>query len=148
MIEKLKSDLKEAQLARDELKTSVLRLLLSEIKNLEIQKGVDYILSEDEVIWVIQKELKKRQEAALGFRSGAREDSAIKEETEADILSKYLPAQLSDAELSQIIDTVMTETNASSISDMGKVIGGVVSKVKGQASGDRISKMARLRLNV
>lgn len=88
MVDKVQEDLKQAQLSRDEVKVSTLRLLLSEIRNAEIAKGGQ--LSDQEVISIIQKEVKKRQEAAAGFRSGAREDQAQKEEAEQKVLTKIV----------------------------------------------------------
>lgn len=141
---KLQEDLKQAQLNKDETRVSTLRLLLSEIKNSEITKGEQ--LSKQEIIAVIAKEVKKRKEAATGFRQGGREEAAVKEEQEADILSNYLPAQLSDEELSKIVDEAIKETGASSMPEMGKVIGVVMAKVAGQAEGGRVSMLVKEKL--
>src|SRR3989344_8227687 len=102
LIDQLNSDLKQAQLARDEVKVSTLRLLLSEIKNAQIQKGAD--LSDEEITQVIQHEVKKRKEAAAGFRTGDREEAALKEETEQRLLEGYLPDQLTIEELTKIVE--------------------------------------------
>lgn len=142
----LQEDLKQAQLDKDEPGVNTLRLLLSEIRYAEIKKLGDEKLSDEEVITIIQKEIKKRKEAAAGFRQGDREESAQKEEMEADILGKYLPAQLSDMELAQIIDEAITETGAIGMNDMGKVIGLVMGKVKGQAEGSKISEIVKNKL--
>lgn len=91
MEEKIRIDLKRAQLLRDELTVSTLRLLLSEIHNAKIAKGSD--LSDEDVIKVIQREVKRRKQAAEGFRSGERDDQAEKEDMEARLLRKYLPQQ-------------------------------------------------------
>ncbi len=144
MVDKLQSDLKDAQLARDENRVSTLRLLISEIKNAEIDKGEP--LSDEDVISVVQKEVKKRKEAALGFRSGGREEQAQKEEKEAQILQAYLPAQLSEEELAKIVDEAIVQTGASTIQDMGKVIGVVMGKVKGQAEGSAVSSIVKAKL--
>ncbi len=146
LLSKLQSDLKNAQLERDEIKVSTLRLLLSEIKNTEIQKGGE--LSDEDVISVIQKEVKKRKEAALGFRSGGREEQAQKEEAEGTILQAYLPAQLSNEELTRIVKESINETGATSIQDMGKVIGMVMGKVRGQAQGSTVSALVKEKLKV
>ena len=148
-MDKLQEDLKEAQLARDEVKVSTLRLLLSEIKNAEIAKGGPSAggLSDEDVVSVIQKEVKKRKEAAAGFRSGGREDSALKEESELKILEGYLPAQMSNEELTKVVEDTITEVGVSSIQDMGKVIGAVMGKVKGQADGGVVSKIVKQRLS-
>lgn len=140
----LQEDLKRAQLNKDETRVSTLRLLLSEVKNSEIAKGEQ--LSKQEIISVIAKEVKKRKEAASGFRQGGREEAAIKEEQEAALLSNYLPAQLSDEELTKIVDEAIKETGASSIPEMGKVIGVVMTKVAGQADGGRVSMLVKEKL--
>lgn len=147
LIDRLQDDLKKLQLEKNELGVNTLRLLLSEIHNAEIKKGEGESLSDDEIVAVIQREVKKRKEAAEGFKQGGREDSAQKEEDEALILSKYLPEQLSDEELNSMIDAAISETNASAISDMGKVIGNVMGKVKGRAEGARISSLVKEKLS-
>lgn len=144
MVDNIQSDLKEAQLARNEIKVSTLRLLLSEIKNAEISKGGQ--LTNDDVVVIIQREVKKRKEAAAGFRTGGREDSAQKEEAELKILEEYLPAQISDEELTGIVGQAITEVGAKSLVDMGKVMGVVMGKVKGRADGITVSSMVKERL--
>ena len=145
MVDDIQNDLKQAQLARDEIKVSTLRLLLSEIKNVEIAKGQS--LAEQDIISVVQKEIKKRKEAAVGFRSGNREESALKEEAEAKVLEAYLPAQMSVEELTKIVEETITELGASSVADMGKVIGAVMGKVKGKTDGGSVSAMVKEKLS-
>lgn len=144
LINQIQEDLKEAQLARDEVKVSTLRLLLSEIKNAEIAKGGS--LSDEDVVSVIQKEVKKRKEAAEGFRSGGREEQAQKEETEMAVLQGYLPAQLSSEELTKLVEDTINELGAKTITDMGKVMGVVMGKVKGQADGGQVSALVKEKL--
>ncbi|EKD84866.1 MAG: hypothetical protein ACD_38C00148G0015 [uncultured bacterium] len=141
----IQTDLKNAQLARDEVKVSALRMLLSEIHNMNIQKGGE--LSDAEVVSIVQREVKKRKEAAAGFRSGDREASAKKEEAELEVLMVYLPAQLSTEELTKIIVESINETGAVSISDMGKVIGSVMGKVAGRADGGTVSALVKEKLS-
>ena len=132
MIEdQIKQDLKQAMLERNEVAVNTLRMLISEIRNAAIAKGGE--LSNPDVVSVVQKELKKRKEAAASFRQGSREELAAQEEAEAQVLEEYLPAQLSDEELGKIVDEAISQTSASSMSDMGRVIGVVMSKV-GQSS--------------
>ncbi len=145
LLDKIQSDLREAQLSRDETRVSTLRLLLSEIKNQEIAVGT--VLSDEDVILLIRKEAKKRKEASTGFRSGGREDSALKEEAELKVLESYLPAQLPNEELTKIVEEVINEMGASSMADMGKVIGAVMGKVKGQADGGTVSSIVKEKLS-
>lgn len=160
MKDKLQEDLKNAQLARDEVKVSTLRLLLSEIKNAEIvlrqhtppseassgqAKGEQ--LGDEDIIAIIQKEVKKRKEAAVGFRSGGREEGALKEEAEAKVLESYLPIQLSNEQLTKIVEESINEIGAKSISDMGKVMGVVMGKVQGQADGGMVSGLVKEKLS-
>ncbi len=155
MKDKLKEDLKQAQLKRDEVKVSTLRLLISEINNLKIQKQTE--LTDQNIISVIQKELKKRTEAALGFRSGQREDSAQKEEAEAKVLEEYLPKQLSNEELTKIVEGTLSEASllhSQNVNDVeakkdlqiGKIIGIVMSKVGNRADGARVSSLVKEKL--
>ena len=154
LLDQIQTDLKNAQLARDETKVSTLRLLLSEIKNGEIAKGGP--LSEGDMISVIQREVKRRKEAAAGFRAGGREESAVKEEQEARVLETYLPAQISTEELTKLVEDTISEAcqlalvNGSakpSLQDMGKIIGLVMGKVKGRADGSQVSSIVKERLS-
>ena len=142
---KIQSDLKESQLARDEVKVSTLRLLLSEIKNAEITKGGE--LLDQDIISVIQKEVKKRKEASSAFRQGGREEQAQKEEAESKVLEGYLPLQLSDEALTKIVEDTINELGVTTIADMGKVIGAVMSKVAGQADGGLVAQLVKDRLS-
>lgn len=144
MNDQIRQDLKQAMLAKDETALLTLRSLLSEIKYLEVAKGE--LPSDQDIIGVVQKELKKRREAAEGFRKGDREESAAKEEAEAKVLEKYLPAQLSDEELQNLVDEAINEVGASSMADMGKIIPSVMSKAGQGAEGSRISAMVRQKL--
>jgi uncharacterized protein len=145
MEEKIKEDLKQAQLLRNVNSISTLRLLISEVNNLKIQKGEDS-LSDNDVVTVIQKELKKRREASSEFRKGNREELAQKEEAEAAVLEQYLPDQLSDEELTKFVEDSINEVGAKELKDMGRVIGVVMSKVAGQADGARISALVKEKL--
>ncbi len=143
--DRIQKDLQEAQLNKDENKVSTLRLLLSEIRYAEINSGGE--IDDAGVVGVVQKEIKKRREAAEGFKKGGRDEQAQKEEAELEILSPYLPAQLSDEELDKIIGEAIAQTGASAISDMGKVIGVVMGKVAGQAEGARVSAKVKEKLS-
>jgi uncharacterized protein YqeY len=118
-------------------------MLLSEIKYAEVAKGE---IQDQDIIAVVQKELKKRKEAAEGFRKGGREESAQKEEAEAKVLEKYLPEQLSDDQLQSLVNEVINELGASSMADMGKVITVVMAKAGQGAEGSRVSALVRQKL--
>jgi uncharacterized protein YqeY len=144
MNDQIRNDLKEAMIAHNESVVSTLRMLLSEIKYLEVAKGE---LNDSDYVSVVQKELKKRREAAEGFRKGGREESALKEEAEAKILEKYLPAQMSDQELQSLVDEAINELGATSMSDMGKVMTQVMSKAGQSVEGSRVSSLVRAQLS-
>lgn len=140
-VSNIQDDLKSAQLEKQELKVSTLRLLLSEIHNLEIVKKT---ISDQDIISVITKEAKKRKEAAEAFRKGGREEQAQKEEAELKILEEYLPAQLSNEELTEIIDQVISE--ALTNKDIGVIMKTVMEKVAGRADGGTVSNLVRQKL--
>lgn len=145
LLDQIQTDLKNAQLNRDEVKVSTLRLLLSEVKNKEISKGEP--LSDEDVIAVVQRESKRRKEAAEGFRAGGREEAALKEETELKILESYLPSQLSNEELTKLVQESINELGATGMADMGKVMGVVMGKVSGRADGVAVSALVKERLS-
>lgn len=144
LTERIDTDLKAAMKAGESDKLSVLRLLKSALKNKQIE--LSHELSDEEVLPVIQKEVKQRRESASEFQKGDRPEMAAKELGEAEILTTYLPAQLSDDELMTLVDQVIAETGATTLQDMGKVIGAVMGKTQGQADGARISAAVKLRL--
>jgi uncharacterized protein YqeY len=143
MNDKLRQDLKTAMLARDETAVSTLRMLLSEIKYAEVAGSE---LNDQAIVSVVQKELKKRREAAEAFRKGDREEQAQKEEAEAKILENYLPTQLTDDQLQSLVDEVINELGATSMADMGKIIPTVMAKAGQGAEGSRVSALVRQRL--
>ena len=104
-------------------------------------------LADEETVSLIQREVKKRIEAATAFRSGGREDQAQKEEAEQKVLEGYLPAQLPFDQLTKIVEETITEVGATSLAGMGKVIGVVMEKVKGQADGNRVSELVKEKLS-
>jgi uncharacterized protein len=146
LYDQIQSDLKTAMLAKDEQRVSTLRMLISAIRY--TGNGRDDSFTDEEVLSVIQKEVKKRKEASVAFKSGGRDDQSQKEDQEAELLSTYLPTQLSDEELVSIVESVIQETGASGITEMGKVIGGVMGKTKGQADGGRVSALVKEKLSV
>lgn len=144
MLETLTQQLKAAMLSKDAVRVATLRLLISEIRNVQIAKGHD--LSDEEALEVVAKEAKKRRESVTSFRSAGREELASAEEAELKILEEYLPAQMSDEELTNLVKRAITETGATTVADLGKVIGNVMGNAEGAASGDRVAKVAKAQL--
>lgn len=143
--EKVQEDLKTAQREKDELKTSVLRLLLSAVNYKRIDLGRE--LSDEDWLGVIQKEIKQRKESIEAYKD-SRAELAAKEEKEMKILEEYLPAQMGDEELKVIVTGVVTRLGARDIKDMGKVMAEVKAKVGPSADGARIAAMVRDILGV
>ncbi len=135
----LLSDLKGAMKSRDSLKVDTLRLLISEIKNKEIDLHEE--LGDEAITALLTTQIKRRKEAAGMFEKGGRTDLKEKEEKEITILQFYLPAQVGEEELKQRIQQVIAETGAQSPKDMGKIMKVVVPEFKGKAEGDQIRKI-------
>jgi uncharacterized protein YqeY len=133
MIERIHREMKEAMKAGDKLKVSVLRMTLSELKNASIAKIGE--LDEGEILAVIQKAVKKREEAAEAFRNGGRPELAAKEESEGEILRTYLPSMLGKEELEKAIDEVIAETGASGKKDIGTVMKAIMARYRGRVDG-------------
>jgi uncharacterized protein len=135
----LLSDLKEAMKSKDSLKVDTLRLIVSEIKNREIDLREE--LGDEAITALLTTQIKKRKEAASMFEKGGRTDLKEKEENEMAIIQVYLPEQVGEEELKQRIQAVITETGAQGPKDMGKVMKVVVPEFKGKAEGDQIRKI-------
>lgn len=136
--EQIEKDFIQALKQRIEAEVLVLRLLKTAIKNAEISKIGK--LSEEELVKLLRSELKKRQEAILDFKRGNRFDLVEKEEREIEIIKRYLPPELTDEQLREIIKKIITKT-AAGPKDVGKVMGGVMSEIKGQAAGERVKTL-------
>ncbi len=142
----INDDFKEAFKSKDDLKKTVLASLKSEIKNKEIDnKGQE--LSDEQIISLISSEIKKRRESAKQYKEGGRDDLAQNEEKEAEILQKYLPEQLSDQELDDMIDDAISQTQAKEASDMGKVMSFLKDKIKGRADGAKVASLVKNKLS-
>lgn len=138
--EQLNEDMKQAMKSGEKLRLSTIRLLLSEIKNAEIRKRGE--ISEDETRGVVAKEIRRRKEAIEGFTKGNRQDLVDKETQELILLQAYLPEQMSPDELERIIKETIEEVEASSPSDLGKVMGSLMPRVKGRADGKLVNRLA------
>lgn len=145
--ETILQDLTAAMKRGDVAKRSTLRMLLSAVHNMEIERRKkDVGLSDEEVIEVIRSEVKKRNDAALEFQNGGRAERADEERSEAVILSAYLPPDLSEGELARIIKEGIRATDARAEKDFGAVMKHVIPLLKGRTSGDRISAAVRAAL--
>ena len=146
--QQIQEDLKNAMFAKDENKLSTIRMLKSAIQYYEIQKGgAGYEATDEDVIDVIGKEVKKRKESIELYEKGGRSESAEKEREEAKILEGYLPQQLSENEIAQFVDAAISQTGATSIQDMGKVMGALMPKTKGKADSSLVSNLVRQKLS-
>ncbi len=139
--ERLKNDLKEAMKAKDNFKRDVIRFLMSAVKQVEVDERKE--LSDEDIMKIIQKSVKQREDAIAQYKEGGREDLVEKEQKEAEILKSYLPKQLSDEELKEIVKKVIEEVGASSMKDMGKVMGAAIKKTAGRADGKRINAIVK-----
>jgi uncharacterized protein YqeY len=139
VLERVQDDVRHALKAGERERVHALRLIANELQKAAKEDG-------GEDVEVLQRERKRRLEAAAAYRDGGREDLAAGEEREAEIIASYLPEQLSDVELAAIVGDAVAETGASTPRDMGKVMGVVMPKVKGRADGKRVSAAVKERL--
>lgn len=140
VLEQMQTDVKAALKAGDRERAGALRLIVSELQKAEKEGG-----DGDEVA-VLQRERKRRLESAEAYDDGDRGDLAQTERSEAELIEGYLPEQISDAELEEIVTAAVSQAGASSAADMGKVMGLVMPQVKGRADGKRVSAAVRERL--
>lgn len=140
----LQADMKDAMRAKDADRLSAIRMLVSSLRNKQIDLRRD--LTEEDIVDVLATEAKKRREAADSFRSGGRDELADKEEAELVVIAEYLPKQLSEAEVSAIIDELMASTGATQKSDMGKIMGPLMGRIKGQFDGGAAKNIVMSKL--
>ncbi|MET9260550.1 GatB/YqeY domain-containing protein [Amycolatopsis sp. NPDC004079] len=143
----LHDDLTTAIKARDQLRSATLRLTLSAIGYEETAGDSARELSDDEVLKIITREVKKRRDAAEAFEKAGRAESAERERAEAQVLTGYLPAQLSDDELRGLVTEAVTETGASGMAGMGAVMKAVQPKIAGRAEGSRVAAEVKRQLS-
>ena len=144
LIVRLEDELKQAMLARDAERRDALRLLLASLKSAE--KELQRPLSEEEELQVLQRERKRRIEAAEAFRAGGREEQAASEERELEVLSEFMPEPLSEDELEEIVDDAIAENGATSMRDFGSVMADVMPQVSGRADGSVVSQLVKEKL--
>lgn len=146
--DRLRSDLTTAIKARDEIRSSTLRMVLTAITNAEVAGKEARELTDDDLLGVLASESKKRREAATAFADGGRPEMAAKEEAEAAVLAEYLPAPLSPEEVSVIVTAAIEQTGAADegMRAMGKVMGVVQPQVRGRADGGAVAAEVRRQL--
>jgi hypothetical protein len=144
LIGRLEEELREATLARNAERRDTLRLILNSLRGAE--KELQRPLNDQEELQVLQRERKRRQEAAEAFREGGREEQAVKEEAELAVLEEFMPSQLADEDLEEIIDDVIAEVGATNVRDLGRVMADVMPQVAGRAEGSRVTQIVREKL--
>jgi uncharacterized protein YqeY len=145
--EQMQSDLTEAMKARDELRLASLRMALTAITNEEVSGRQSRVLSDDDVVTVVGREIKKRREAAQAFADAGRSERADRELAEAVVLQTYLPAQLSDDELVALVRAAVQESGATEARQMGQVMKLVQPRVAGRAEGARVAAEVKRELS-
>ena len=143
--DKLMDDLKQSMKNKEQIRKSVVILIRSAIKQKEVDERVE--VSEEDVLAIISKQMKQRKDALEEFKKAQREDLILQTEQEIEILTQYLPKQLTDDELESIIRDIINQIGATTMKDMGKIMGIATPKVQGKADGKRINEIAKKFLN-
>jgi uncharacterized protein YqeY len=144
--EKLQNDLTDAMRARDEIRSSTIRMILTSIKNEEVAGKEARELNDSEIITVLSREAKKRREAAEAFDQAGAKDRADQERAEGVVIGEYLPKQLTEDEIKSLIAAAMAETGASTPAQMGLVMKSLQPKIAGKADGGLVSSLVKAAL--
>ena len=146
--DRLRADLTASMKARDEMRSSTLRMVLTAITNAEVSGKVARELTDDDVLTVLTSEAKKRREAATAFAEGGRPEMAAKEAAEGEVIADYLPTPLTEAEVAELVTVAIAQTGAAEegMRAMGKVMGVVTPQVKGRADGGAVAAEVRRQL--
>jgi uncharacterized protein YqeY len=146
--DRLRTDLTASMKARDEVRSSTLRMVLTAITNAEVSGKVQRELTDDDIIGVLSTEAKKRREAAVAFEEGNRPEMAAKEAAEGEVIAGYLPEQLTETEIADLVTSAIAQTGAAGegMRAMGKVMGVVTPQVKGRADGGAVAAEVRRQL--
>ena len=144
LIARIEGELREATLARNADRRDALRLILSALRGAE--KELQRPLKDDEELQVLQRERKRRTEAAEAFRTVGREEQAAAEEQELAVLEEFMPEPLSEEEIEEIVDDVIAEVGATSMRDLGRVMADVMPQIAGRADGSQVSQIVREKL--
>ena len=142
--QKLQEDLKSSMKNKDAIKKSVITLIRASIKQYEVDKRVE--LGDDEIVDLIAKQLKQTKDSRDEFEKAGREDLVSKAEAEIEVLKEYLPQQLSEEELNEIVISTISEVGATSMKDMKKIMTSIMPKVKGRADGKLINELVKKNL--
>lgn len=143
--DRISEDMKAAMRARDPARLSAIRLLLAAMKQKEVDERI--ALTDADVISIIEKMMKQRRESVAQYESGGRADLADVEKFEMKVLAEYLPQQMTDAEIAQAIDAALSESGASGVKDMGKVMGLLKPRLAGRADMGKVSAQVKSRLS-
>lgn len=144
LFERIAVELVDAQKSRDQLRVSTLRFMISNLKNARIAKGAD--LTDEEVVGEIAKDAKRHKESIAAYEKAGRRDLADKEKAELVILDHYLPEQLGEEEVVKVVEASISETGATAMSDMGRVMAKVMLELKGKTDGETVSRIVKQRL--
>jgi len=146
LFDEINNDLKSAMREKREAQLRVLRMLIAAVKNKEIQSGKREGLKGEQIIQVIKSEVKKRKDSIRAYIDGNRQDLVEIEKEEIDILKKYMPAELSEAEIEKVVQEVILNLSEAEMSDFGKVMGAVMRKLKNRADGNIVNKLVKKAL--
>jgi uncharacterized protein len=144
LIARIEDELKAAMRARDQERTDTLRMTLASLRSAE--KELQRPLKDDEELQVLQRERKRRTEAAEAFREGDRSTQAEKEERELAVIEEFMPEPMTEEDIERIIDDAIAETGATSLRDLGRVMADVMPQVSGRADGSMVSQLVREKL--
>lgn len=146
ILDRLNDDLKEAMRNKDKVRLRTLRSLRSALKNKEIdqrQEGVETVLSEQDQLAVLRKQVNQRKDSIEQYEDAGRDDLVQKEQEELEVLEEYMPAQMDDDELRAHLETIIEDVGAASMADMGPVMGRAMDDLRGRVDGSRVQQMVR-----
>ncbi|NEW66421.1 GatB/YqeY domain-containing protein [Carnobacteriaceae bacterium zg-84] len=141
LMEQLNTDMKEAMKAKDKERLSVIRMLKASVQKEQIEVGRD--LTDDEALTILSRELKQRKDSIREFEKAGRTDLAEKTQFEVGVVEQYMPEQLSEDEVKEVLKAIIQEVGATSASDFGKVMGKAMATLKGQADGNIVNKLVK-----
>lgn len=143
LAEQIQSDLTAAMKARDKVRTATLRLVLAGIKNVRAEPGHGQEVTDEEVRDIVGREAKKRRESVQTYTDAGRDELAATEQAELEVLTDYLPEQMSEEEVRDLVEQTVADVDATGPADLGKVMGALMPKVKGTADGKMVNRVVR-----